>query len=267
MILNKFTFNYFLILFSLIPVSIIIGSAVSVFNILLIDLSFLILIAYRRDFFFLKKEPIIYLLALYIYLIFNSFISLEFSEGVLRNFGFIRIIILFAAFNYFFLDHKFSRKVFKFWLIVIIVVLVDVFIEGVTMKLVLFDIDNTLLDGDSDYEWAQFLIEKGVISRQKYERRNKEFLEAYWATCMFYEGLGVLVKEGFLPIRMVALLMSGMTRSYWEKIVPVYEEGLKEMGFSRWLSESYYLYNELVKYLNEHPELNTRIETLLPIPP
>jgi HAD superfamily hydrolase (TIGR01490 family) len=49
------------------------------------------------------------------------------------------------------------------------------------MKLVLFDLDNTLLDGDSDYEWAQFLIEKGVISRQKYERRNKEFLEAYEA--------------------------------------------------------------------------------------
>jgi HAD superfamily hydrolase (TIGR01490 family) len=49
------------------------------------------------------------------------------------------------------------------------------------MKLVLFDLDNTLLDGESDYEWAQFLIEKGVISRQKYERRNKEFLEAYEA--------------------------------------------------------------------------------------
>ena len=31
------------------------------------------------------------------------------------------------------------------------------------MKLVLFDLDNTLLSGDSDYEWAQFLIDVGVL--------------------------------------------------------------------------------------------------------
>ena len=30
-------------------------------------------------------------------------------------------------------------------------------------RLALFDLDNTLLDGDSDYEWAQFLIEEGVL--------------------------------------------------------------------------------------------------------
>ena len=30
-------------------------------------------------------------------------------------------------------------------------------------KLVLFDLDNTLLEGDSDYFWAQHLIEEGVL--------------------------------------------------------------------------------------------------------
>ena len=30
------------------------------------------------------------------------------------------------------------------------------------MRLALFDLDNTLLAGDSDFEWAQFLIEKGA---------------------------------------------------------------------------------------------------------
>ena len=49
------------------------------------------------------------------------------------------------------------------------------------MKLVLFDLDNTLLDGDSDYEWAQFLIEQGVLERASYERRNEEFFEQYKA--------------------------------------------------------------------------------------
>ncbi|HUX27071.1 MAG TPA: HAD family hydrolase [Burkholderiales bacterium] len=49
------------------------------------------------------------------------------------------------------------------------------------MKLVLFDLDNTLLDGDSDYEWAQFLIEQGVLERASYEHRNEEFFEQYKA--------------------------------------------------------------------------------------
>ena len=31
------------------------------------------------------------------------------------------------------------------------------------MRLALFDLDNTLLSGDSDFEWAQFLITKGVL--------------------------------------------------------------------------------------------------------
>lgn len=47
------------------------------------------------------------------------------------------------------------------------------------MKLALFDLDNTLLDGDSDYAWAQFLIEEGVLHRETYETRNEWFYERY----------------------------------------------------------------------------------------
>jgi len=46
---------------------------------------------------------------------------------------------------------------------------------------VLFDLDNTLLAGDSDFEWAQFLIEQGVLDREVYEARNLEFYEQYKA--------------------------------------------------------------------------------------
>ena len=48
-------------------------------------------------------------------------------------------------------------------------------------RLALFDLDNTLLAGDSDYEWAQFLIEQGVLERSRYEARNREFYEQYKA--------------------------------------------------------------------------------------
>jgi HAD superfamily hydrolase (TIGR01490 family) len=49
------------------------------------------------------------------------------------------------------------------------------------MDLALFDLDNTLLTGDSDFEWAQFLISKGVLDREVYEARNADFYAQYKA--------------------------------------------------------------------------------------
>ena len=49
------------------------------------------------------------------------------------------------------------------------------------MRLALFDLDNTLLAGDSDFEWAQFLIEKGALDREVHEAKNLQFYEAYKA--------------------------------------------------------------------------------------
>jgi HAD superfamily hydrolase (TIGR01490 family) len=51
----------------------------------------------------------------------------------------------------------------------------------VSGRLVLFDLDNTLLAGDSDFEWAQFLIEQGVLDRELYEARNQQFYDQYKA--------------------------------------------------------------------------------------
>jgi HAD superfamily hydrolase (TIGR01490 family) len=48
-------------------------------------------------------------------------------------------------------------------------------------RLTLFDLDNTLLGGDSDYGWAQFLIEQGVVNGEDYERRNAAFFADYKA--------------------------------------------------------------------------------------
>jgi HAD superfamily hydrolase (TIGR01490 family) len=49
------------------------------------------------------------------------------------------------------------------------------------MQLALFDLDNTLLSGDSDFEWAQFLIAQGVLDREVYEARNQAFYDQYKA--------------------------------------------------------------------------------------
>ena len=58
------------------------------------------------------------------------------------------------------------------------------------MNLALFDLDNTLLAGDSDFEWAQFLISKGVVDRELQEAKNIQFYEQYKAgTLDIYEFL------------------------------------------------------------------------------
>ena len=49
------------------------------------------------------------------------------------------------------------------------------------MNLALFDLDNTLLSGDSDFEWSQFLIEQGVLDRELFAAKNLEFYEQYKA--------------------------------------------------------------------------------------
>lgn len=65
------------------------------------------------------------------------------------------------------------------------------------MQLALFDLDNTLLAGDSDFEWAQFLIDKGVLDREVQEAKNIEFYEAYKA--------GTLDIHAFLAFQLAPL--------------------------------------------------------------
>lgn len=48
-----------------------------------------------------------------------------------------------------------------------------------TLNLALFDLDNTLLAGDSDFEWAQFLIAKGVLDQEVHAAKNDEFYRQY----------------------------------------------------------------------------------------
>lgn len=47
------------------------------------------------------------------------------------------------------------------------------------MSLAIFDLDHTILQGDSDSAWLSFLIEKGQVSKQKIGRVNKKFFDDY----------------------------------------------------------------------------------------
>ena len=91
------------------------------------------------------------------------------------------------------------------------------------MNLALFDLDNTLLAGDSDFEWAQFLIEQGVLDREIYEARNQEFYEQYKkGTLDIYEFLDFQLK----PLaRYPRRQLDAWHRSYMQaKIMPMMRE-------------------------------------------
>jgi HAD superfamily hydrolase (TIGR01490 family) len=63
------------------------------------------------------------------------------------------------------------------------------------MRLALFDLDNTLLAGDSDYEWGQFLVDRGVLERETYEAQNRTYYEQYVAgTLDIHEFLGFALR-------------------------------------------------------------------------
>ena len=129
--------KYFFVLFSIIPISIVVGPSVSLANILIIVFSFLIYIFYINEWSWLKDKKVQLLFALYIYLIFNSFIALDFSNSFYRNFGFIRFIILFAAFNYFFLKFENFNKILIVWSVILIFVALDVYYESINGKNIL----------------------------------------------------------------------------------------------------------------------------------
>lgn len=49
------------------------------------------------------------------------------------------------------------------------------------MNLAVFDLDHTLLNGDSDYLWGQFLIAHDLVDRALYARENQRFYDEYLA--------------------------------------------------------------------------------------
>jgi len=123
---------YFLFLFSLIPASIIIGPAISLFNILLIDISFIFFILFKKDFKFLSNKTVKLIILLCLYLVFNSVIAKDFSMSAYRNLGFIRFGIFFLAFNYFFYNKDFVNRVLVIWALTLSFLSFDTYIESIS---------------------------------------------------------------------------------------------------------------------------------------
>lgn len=83
------------------------------------------------------------------------------------------------------------------------------------MRLVMFDLDNTLLAGDSDTEWPRFLIRKGLVEADRHHEANERFHRDYKA--------GILDIEAFLRFQLAPL-----TRYTPEQWTPLHQEFMRE---------------------------------------
>lgn len=96
------------------------------------------------------------------------------------------------------------------------------------MSLAIFDLDNTLLGGDSDYLWGQFLVEQGLVDGKHYECENQQFYEAYEAgTLDIYAYQAFMLRP--LAGRPLAELQAWRERFMAEKIQPILLPKAKEL--------------------------------------
>ena len=86
-------------------------------------------------------------------------------------------------------------------------------------------------------------------------RNDAEYQRAFIWFTEIYEGMGVSVRLGHADIRLAAHYDTKSILGWWEKHKDVIYERRKRLNDRRYRSAWEYLYNELVKYLEEHPEL------------
>ncbi len=88
------------------------------------------------------------------------------------------------------------------------------------MALAIFDLDNTLLAGDSDYLWGEFLVENNLVDKEYYARENERFYREYdEGTLDIFEFLRFSLKP--LSENSSALLQDLRERFLLEKIDPI----------------------------------------------
>ena len=97
------------------------------------------------------------------------------------------------------------------------------------MRLVLFDLDNTLLSGDSDFEWAQFLIEQRRARPRSVRGAQPGVLRSIQGRHAGYPRVPGLSAEAAVAPSADASWMSGTTQFMREKILPIVTQKAREL--------------------------------------
>ena len=95
------------------------------------------------------------------------------------------------------------------------------------------------------------------LIRDYIEAPDQETWNYVLSVVIMLEGQGVMIKQNYVKIESIGHLLGGFVVFFWN-LFDSYKTEIREyLGYSKWASETEYLYTELMKYYEEHPELAT----------
>ena len=114
----------------ILPILLLISSGAADSVVVLSVIFFLIYSIKYSNFYWIKDRYFILLLIFYIYLLINFYFSQSREESLGRAFGFIRFPLFIMSLKYFFLkDFSKINLIIRFWIVIIIIVLIDTLIQ------------------------------------------------------------------------------------------------------------------------------------------
>lgn len=96
------------------------------------------------------------------------------------------------------------------------------------MQLAVFDLDHTLLAGDSDYLWGRYLVEHGVVDASRYERENERFYREYQAGTLDIHAYAAFALQSLVE-RDLRDMESLRARFVIERIAPIVAAGARAL--------------------------------------
>jgi len=118
-------------------------------------------------------------------------------------------------------------------------------------------LSNVFSRGPTNFKFLEMELHDYEEFRLKHFVENDQDSVSFRQWWDIQEELGVYVKEGLLDVRPIYLYMSGTITKAWEKNVDFIVEHRKRSDWPRYLIESEYLYNKIIEYAEEHPELKS----------
>jgi len=115
---------------------------------------------------------------------------------------------------------------------------------------------NRLMSDSHELDMEKVVMKK-LSGYNEYKEKwdnDPEFRAIFNKVSQFFEALGVLVKAGYVDIRVVALMWSAFTTNYWRNLLEPTLDGIREYyGFEQTWSEAEFLCRELIRYVEENP--------------
>jgi len=128
------------------------------------------------------------------------------------------------------------------------------------MTLAIFDLDHTLITGDSDYLWGEYMVENGIVDEQEFRARNEVYYQDYQR--------GILDNDQYLEFALKPLAQHPVEKLYaWRAdyvenwIKPIIAPGAREL-----LDNHRQLNHELLIISATHLFVTAPIAQLLDVP-